>query len=195
MKKAIVFLAEGFEEVEAISPIDYLRRAEVDVTLCAVGKDGKITGAHGSPILCDVTQGDLIGFDFDAVILPGGMPGAANLAQSEVVKKALSAAASGDKIIAAICAAPIVVLMNEGLLKGKKFTCYPGMETMGEKFCGPNWAEKNFGANHCKDRVVCDKNLITACGPGAAEEFSLKIVETLCGKEKMAVVAFDAVMR
>lgn len=195
MKKAVVFLAEGFEEVEAISPIDYLRRAETEVTVCAVGNDAKITGAHGLSVLCDLTENELKNFDFDAVILPGGMPGALNLSQSEVVKKALAEADGKGKIIAAICAAPIVVLMNEGLLKGRKFTCYPGMEEMGEKFCGPNWNEKNSGASHCKNRVVHDGNLITACGPGAAEEFSMKLVEVLSGKDKMSAVASDAVMR
>ena len=168
MKKIIVFLAEGFEEIEAISIIDILRRADISVTSVSVGKDIKVKGAHDIQIEADMLFDDVDFANYDMVVLPGGMPGAKNLLEHEGVKVQLEAFAK-DKHIGAICAAPMV-LGNMGLLKGKRATCYPGFE--------PELIEANF----TNEPVTIDGNIITGKGPAFAMKFSLQIVETLVGK-------------
>ena len=170
MKKAVVVLAEGFEEIEAVTPVDVLRRAGVDVVIA--GLDGKIIrGSHGISIAADIKFTDAEGAD--ALILPGGLPGAENLAASDAVRNAICAVSKREGIVAAICASPAYVLAPTGILDGKKATCYPG--------CG-----KRFGSEvtFVDERVVQDGSVITSGGPGTALEFSLKIVEALAGKEK-----------
>lgn len=168
--KAIVVLAEGFEEIEAVAPIDVLRRAGVDVVIA--GLDGKIIkGAHGISIAADIEFSDAR--DADALILPGGLPGAENLAASEAVRNAICAMSKGGGVVAAICASPAYVLAPTGILNGKRAACYPGCE---ERF--------DADVTFVDDRVVRDGNVITSRGPGTAIEFSLKIVEALTGKEK-----------
>jgi 4-methyl-5(b-hydroxyethyl)-thiazole monophosphate biosynthesis len=160
-KKAVVLLAGGFEEVEAVTPIDYLRRAGIDVTSAAAGENLDVTGSHSIPVRADTGLAELVkqagglpGLcrDLDAVLLPGGLPGASNLAASPGVSALLEAMAREGKIIAAICASPAVVLAPLGLLRGKRFTCYPGME-QGLEGTGP-WSG---------DRVVIDGNIIMYC--------------------------------
>ncbi|MBB6480814.1 DJ-1 family glyoxalase III [Spirochaeta isovalerica] len=169
MKKVALFLAEGFEEVEAITPADFLRRSGVDVILAGVtGK--KVTGSHGIEITCDVEVSELTG-DLDGVIIPGGMPGASNIGSDMASMKIIQAALENGALVGAICAAPAVVLGLNGLIEGRHFTCYPGFET---SFSGAFFSE---------DRVVYDGNLITSRGPGTAAEFSLALIEYLCGKE------------
>lgn len=176
-KRAIVFLAEGFEEVEAVTPIDFLRRAGIEVITVAVGKDGKngkeraVVGSHGVPVVADSTAGDIAGLSYDAVVLPGGMPGSKNLAASGEVDAVVREAAAKGKLIAAICAAPAVVLAPTGVLAGKKFTCFPGME---HEVSGAVWQEKP---------VVVDGNLITSRGAGTAALFALAVIEYLLGRE------------
>ncbi len=169
-KTAVVILAEGFEEIEAIGPVDVLRRAGIRVTLAGVNsqtvKSSRNIGVHAESLLKDIK--DLP----DAVIVPGGMPGSANLAKSAEVKAFLTGMDSAKKIIAAICAAPATVLAPLGILNFKKATCYPGCE---EKF-----SDK---VSYLKDRVVVDGNLITSQGPGTALEFALAIVRELIGEE------------
>ena len=129
-KKVAVLLAEGFEEVEAVTPIDYLRRAGLDLVTVSTGKTKLVTGSHGIPLNADVLfsdPGDRDAAFWDAVILPGGMPGASNLAASAAVGKFLKDLAAAGKIVAAICASPAVVLAPLGLLAGRRFTCFPGM--------------------------------------------------------------------
>ena len=170
MKKVVLFLAEGFEEVEAITPADFLRRSGVDLILAGVtGKT--VTGAQGIKIECDVEVSQLSG-DWDGVVIPGGMPGASNIAKDEKTVKIISTAMDSGALVAAICAAPAVVLGSKGLIEGKKFTCYPGFETT---FSGSFFSE---------ERVVIDGNLITSRGPGTAAEFSETIVEYLYGKDQ-----------
>jgi protein deglycase len=167
MKKVVLFLAEGFEEVEAITPADFLRRSGVDLILAGVtGKS--VTGAHGINIECDVEVGQLSG-DLDGVVIPGGMPGAANIAADEKSMKIIGAALAGGALVGAICAAPAVVLGSNGLIDGRQFTCYPGFEN---SFSGADFSE---------ERVVVDGNLITSRGPGTAAEFSETLIEYLCG--------------
>ncbi len=170
-KKVLVILAEGFEEIEAVTPIDVLRRAGLEVTLAGVS--GKtITGAHGIKFQADITLDEYKGLP-DAIVLPGGLPGAKNLGESKKVAELVKRMNSQKKLVAAICAAPALVLAPAGVLEGKKATCYTGFE-------------KNFppSVSFSKDRVVVDGNIVTSCGPGSALEFALELVEQLAGKEK-----------
>ena len=168
MKKIIVFLAEGFEEIEAISIIDILRRAQISVTTVSVGKDKMVKGAHNIPVEADKLFDDVDFSNYNMLVLPGGMPGAKNLQDHAGVKKQLELFAE-DKLIGAICAAPMV-LGSMGLLKGKRATCYPGFE--------PELIE----ATITNEPVTVDGNIITGKGPAFAIKFSLQIVETLAGK-------------
>jgi 4-methyl-5(b-hydroxyethyl)-thiazole monophosphate biosynthesis len=176
-KKAVVFLAEGFEEVEAITPIDYLRRAGVEVTVAAAGRGEIVTGSHGIPVKADtalddlVNQGKAVPAAWDAVILPGGLPGADNLAASEALGSFVREMAAAGRLVCAICASPAVVLAPLGLLEGKKFTCYPGME---KKVSGARWSE---------DRVVADGGIITSRGAGTAGDFAAAIIGKLVSEE------------
>ena len=168
MKKVIVFLAEGFEEIEAISIIDILRRAEIAVTTVSIGKEKKIKGAHNILVEADKLFDDVKFTNYDMIVLPGGMPGAKNLNEHEGVKKQLKVFAE-NKYIGAICAAPMV-LGGMGLLKGKRATCYPGFE--------PELIE----ASVTHEPVTIDGNIITGKGPAFAISFSLQLIETLVGK-------------
>ena len=162
-----MFLANGFEEIEALCPLDLLRRARVEVTTVGIGGD-MIRGAHGITVQADIPEGLFADAAPEMVILPGGMPGTRNLDASPAVEAALNAVAANDGYLAAICAAPMV-LGKRGLLKGKRAICYPGFE----KFLD--------GARLSHHKVVRDGNVITAAGMGVAIEFGLEIVEMLCG--------------
>jgi len=181
--KAIVFLADGFEEIEALTPVDYLRRAGVKVTVAGLLKQ-EITGAHGIKVKADeVLSETLLNEKFDAMIIPGGMPGSTNLAASSLVEKFLKDAQGRGALIAAICAAPVVVLAKAGLLKNRRYTCYPSMENDLEKFAGKDYKALTEGSSHTEERVVTDGNIVTSRGPGVAEEFALVLVEKLAGKK------------
>jgi 4-methyl-5(b-hydroxyethyl)-thiazole monophosphate biosynthesis len=176
-KKAIIFLAEGFEEVEAVTPIDYLRRAGVEVTIAALGGGEIVTGSHGIPVKADVSlaglvkQGKAVPASWDAVVLPGGLPGANNLAASAETGSFIRAMAAAGKWVCAICASPALVLAPLGVLAGRKFTCYPGME---KTVSGARWSE---------DRVVIDGNIITSRGAGTAGYFAAAIIGKLVSEE------------
>ena len=165
-----IFLANGFEEIEALCVLDLLRRAGVEVK--TIGIDNKIvTGSHKIPVVSDIEDVMLTGFeDFDMIILPGGLPGANNLDESPVVDKFINRAVDEDKYIGAICAAPFI-LGKRGILNGKKATCYPGFEN------------ELIGAEVVNDGCVRDGKVITAQAMGKSHDFALEIVETLCGKE------------
>lgn len=164
-----MFLATGFEEVEALCPLDIMRRAGLSVTTVGIGGN-EITGAHGITVKADVTDDEFSGQDIDMVFLPGGMPGTLNLANSKTVTEAIDRAYKNNKYIAAICAAPSI-LGDKGMLVGKEAICYPGFE------------DRLIGATISSRRVVRDGNIITAAGMGIAVEFGLAIVEMLCGKQ------------
>lgn len=166
-----VFLANGFEEIEGLTVVDFLRRAELDV--CTVGIGGKlITGAHNIPVFCDLDESEVrLDDELRAVVLPGGMPGTLNLEKSETVKKAVNYCADNDRFVCAICAAPSI-LGHMGLLKGKKACCFPGFENELE------------GAAVGSDYVCCDGKFITAKGMGAAIDFSEKITACLINENK-----------
>ncbi len=172
MKKIAMLFASGFEEVEALMTADLLRRAEVDVILTSINGDQRVTGAHGFELTMDRGIQDLNRSELAGVILPGGMPGTNYLAESSEVSSVLEELSAAGKILAAICAAP-TVLGKYGYLKGKKATCYPGME------------EGLTGAKVITDqKVVKDGNVITSRGVGTAMEFGLALVEELVSKER-----------
>lgn len=165
-----MFLAEGFEEIEALCPLDLMRRAGLPVTTVGIGGI-EITGAHGITVRSDIADKDFKDESPDLVFLPGGMPGTLNLAKSSAVMTAIQAAKTSDAYIAAICAAPSI-LGDMGLLEGKEAVCYPGFE------------DRLTGAHLSKKRVVLDGKILTAAGMGVALDMGLAIVEILCGKEK-----------
>jgi len=169
MKKVNVYLADGFEEIEAITIIDILRRGDVNVQMISIKKDLIVVGAHGIPVRADKTLSEME-VDADGHVLPGGMPGTENLFHEENLKKVLSKAFAEGKLLGAICAAPSA-LGRWGLLEGKKATCYPGFEEM------------LIGASLKNDSVVKDGNIFTSKGPGTAMEFGLALVEELVNRE------------
>lgn len=166
-----MFLAEGFEEIEALCPLDLLRRAGVDIKTVAVGEGDIVTGSHGISVKADMNERDLSDEKPQMVILPGGLPGATNLEASQVVAKAIEDALASDAYVCAICAAPYI-LGKRGYLRGKKAICYPGFE------------KHLDGATISDKKVVCDGKIITGAGMGVALEFGLELVSVLCGKEK-----------
>lgn len=169
-------LAEGFEEVEALTTVDLLRRADIDVTMVSVTGSLKVTGSHNIAIMADrlIEETDLQ--ESDIIILPGGMPGTLNLQNHEAVSKAILDFAQEQKWIAAICAAP-KILGSLGILEGKHATCYPGYES------------ELTGATLQEDSVVQDKRIITSRGLGTAIPFSLKLIEVLAGKDTAKKIA------
>ena len=167
-----MFLAEGFEEIEALAPLDLLRRAGVEVTTVGIGGD-KITGSHGITVKADVKDKKVKLENIDMVILPGGMPGTKNLDASKTVHTAIDLAKEQGAYIAAICAAPMI-LGKRGDLKDKDAVCYPGFE---EYLEGAKLHERG-----CK--IAVDGKIITARGMGVAVDFGLALVEALCGKDK-----------
>jgi 4-methyl-5(b-hydroxyethyl)-thiazole monophosphate biosynthesis len=186
-KKAVIFLADGFEEVEAVAPIDFLRRAGVEVVVVSLNDNGVSTGSHRLPLVADVTLANFAkGFDadeWDAVLLPGGMPGASNLAASGTIGAMLKTLAEKGAFIAAICAAPVVVLYPLGLLAGRRFTCYPGFE---KTVTGAQWSE---------DGVVIDGNFITSRGAGTASVWAMAIIERLLGEDTARKIADSVLIR
>lgn len=165
-----VFLADGFEEIEALTQVDYLRRAGIDVK--TVGVTGTtVTGAHGISVVCDIPEGSTVLDDsLEMIVLPGGIPGVPNLSKSEFVIDALEYMYKNDKYIAAICAAPTLVA-KYGYLEGKNAVCYPSMEN------------ELFGANCVDASVVRDGKIITARAAGASEEFAFELIRALRSKE------------
>ena len=162
-----LFLANGFEEIEALCPLDLLRRAKVDVTTVGIGTDC-VTGSHGITVHADIPDTCFRDSTPEMVILPGGMPGTTHLDASPVVDAALKAAVRNNAYVAAICAAPMI-LGKRGLLRGLKATCFPGFEGDLE------------GAVEIGGSVVRDGRIITARGMGVAQEFGLELVRVLRG--------------
>ena len=165
-----VFLAEGFEEIEALTPVDILRRGKVDVKTVGIG--GKtIVSSHGIPVTADITTDELSELDTaEAVILPGGMPGTLNLEKNETVINAVKYCYENNRLIGAICAAPSI-LGHLGILKGKRATAFPGFEKALE------------GADFRNDFVSHDGMIITARGMGVSVDFALELLSVLKGEE------------
>ena len=174
-----VFLAEGFEEVEALTPVDLLRRSGKDVKLVGVG-GSVIKGSHGIAVQTDITTGEMVlGGELEMIVLPGGMPGTLNLERSEAVQTAIDFCADRELPIGAICAAPSI-LGHKGLLQGREAIAFPGFE------------EQLAGATISKHSVVQDGNFITAQGAGAAVAFGLKLCAVFVGDAKAKALA-DAI--
>lgn len=164
-KKAKIFLAEGFEETEALVTGNLLGRAGVSVELVAIGSELAVRSSRGITVMADSTLADGLG-DYDLLILPGGMPGASNLNECAPLRAELTKAYESGKLVAAICAAPLV-FGSLGILNGRRATCYPGFE------------EQLTGATATGELVVVDGNVITGKGPAAATPFGLKLAELL----------------
>jgi 4-methyl-5(b-hydroxyethyl)-thiazole monophosphate biosynthesis len=173
-KKVFLFLADGFEEVEALTPVDYLRRAGIDVKTVSISENRTVTSARGVHVLADLLIADIAdaGGSMDGLILPGGMPGAANLAASTQLDSLLTNANTGGKLLCAICAAPFVVLSAHNALLGRRWTSYSEPE--------PGNANRQ---TWLPDAIVTDGNLITGRAAGAAAKWSLVIIEKLLGAE------------
>jgi len=166
MKKVALFLADGFEEIEALTPVDVLRRANIEVTTISISTTTHVTGAHQINVIADTTFDQPDYSTFDAIILPGGMPGTNHLKAHQELNKLLVRHAKEGKLIGAICAAPLI-LGELNLLQTKNVVCYPGFE------------KHLKGANILNETIAKDKNLVTANGAGAAMLFALNLVEEL----------------
>lgn len=176
--KVAVFLAEGFEEVEALTPVDLLQRCGAEVTL--VGVTGKVvTGRSGISVVADCEMDGFSADDADMVFLPGGMPGTKNLYETPAVCEVVKKAVASDRYVAAICAAPSIILGGLGVLEGKKATCYPGME------------DGMVGAEAVAAPYVVDGKIITGRGAGAALDFGLALCEALYGHARASELAVD----
>ncbi len=170
MKIVYELLAEGFEEIEAMAPVDLLRRAGVEVRTVAIGKERLVQGARGISVMADLLPQELDESAMAMLLLPGGYPGYENLGKSEWVCALLKSAVAKEIPIAAICGAPSV-LGDLGLLKGHKATCYPGME-------------ETLGCTALDDAVVEDGLFITSRGAGTSIEFGLALVARLVSEKK-----------
>lgn len=183
MKKAAVFFADGFEDIEALSPVDYLRRAGIEVTTVAVPsetmKDEKIvTSSHNVSMIMDTTLDEYLEECKkelpDCVVCPGGSVGAENLSLSNVLLDHLEKCFDSGKIVAALCASPAVVLGKTKVLDGRNWTCYPGMQTEGNEYYLEKYSNQVF---------ITDGNVVTGRGPGASEQFAMELVRILAGEE------------
>ena len=179
MKKVYVFLADGFEDVEALIPIDVLRRGGIDVTTVSITDFPLVQSAHGVNIEADVMFEQCDFSDADLLFLPGGMPGATNLFDHKGVCKAIVDQHVAGKKVAAICASPAVILAPLGILEGKRATCYPGMEG----------ALPEGGATYTGDLFTVDGNVTTGEGPAAAFPFAYELLAQLANKQTADQIA------
>ncbi len=175
-KRVLVPIADGSEDIESIATVDVLRRAGAEVTVASVA-DPQITASRGTRITADALISECVTLTYDCIALPGGMPGAEHLRDSEPLIALLQRQKQSGRLIAAICAAPAVVLKHHGLLDNVKATCHPSFHNR----LDPNQLSRN--------RVVVDGNIITSQGAGTAVEFALTIVEHLIGPAKRKEVA------
>jgi 4-methyl-5(b-hydroxyethyl)-thiazole monophosphate biosynthesis len=174
MKKVLVTLAPGFEEIETITVVDILRRAGARVTLAAT-EEGPIEGSRRVSVLSDTLIDQVDDKEFDLVILPGGQPGTTNLQNNSKVKAIIQNMHQSGKQIAAICAAP-TVLQSAGILQSTAVTSHPSVK------------DQLTGIDYSEERVVVDGNIVTSRSPGTALEFALKLVEILFGRDRMDTV-------
>lgn len=183
MITAAVFFADGFEDIEALSPVDYLRRANINVI--TVGVKGKsfndtliVTSSHNVPMIMDMTLETYLktyaNATPDCVVCPGGSLGADNLAATPELLSHLEKAYADGKLVSALCASPAVVLGKTNILSGKKWTCYPEMETE---------AKPEYLSGYSNEVFITDDNLVTGRGPGASEQFAMELVRILAGQE------------
>lgn len=182
MSKIAVFLAPGFEEIEALTSVDYLRRAGQEVVTVAVPAEGKksaertVVASHGISVVADAVLEDFASeCDLalpDAVFFPGGMPGASNLAANAFLRSLVGDMEKAGKLVATMCASPAVFLSRTGILEGRKWTCYPGMDE-----------GINQGTHVAGVPFVLDRQLLTGRGPGTAEQFAMEFVRVMAGAD------------
>ncbi len=176
-KRILVPLAEGFETIEALAVVDVFRRAGITVDMAAVGDSLQVTSSHRVRVTADLLLAQCVERTYDLIVLPGGIPGAENLQQSEVLAALLDRQRRDGRLYGAICAAPALVLERQGLLAGKKATCHPG-------FVGHLADQSSSG-----ERVVCDGNCVTARGAGVSVDFALELLGRVAGEEVRRAVA------
>ena len=182
MKRLGVFLADGCEEIEALTVVDIARRMGIEVAMISVSGKKEVTGSHEITFYTDIPA-EYMDYDrIDGIVLPGGMPGTLNLGASEIVQKVIGDFKKQNKLVAAICAAPSV-LGEAHLLEGKKATCYPGFE------------DKLLGAKVSEEDVVVDGNIITSRGMGTAIPFALEVAKYLTNDEKIAELSRNIVWK
>ncbi|KGN83499.1 DJ-1 family glyoxalase III [Porphyromonas sp. COT-290 OH860] len=179
-KNVYVFLAEGFEEIEAVATIDLLRRAGIATITVAVGNSLEVSGAHHITLRADKPLDEVDLSNADALVLPGGLPGVDNLNASEVLRSTLRQMYDSGRLVAAICAAPMI-LGQLGILNGKRATCYPSFEN------------HLTGYKASEQKVITDGHVITACSAGVAIDFGLEIIKYLLGEQEAQLVA-DAII-
>ena len=169
-KRALIAVADGIEDLECVTLIDVLRRAEVEVLVASVEERRMITCARGTRLTADALLVDVLAQDFDLIVLPGGLPGAQRLADFEPLAERVRKQAKAGDLFAAICAAPALALQNYGVLRQRRMTCYPAL------------SERLSGCTFVDEAVVVDGNCITSQGPGTALAFALTLVEHLVGR-------------
>lgn len=179
-----VFLAPGFEEIEALATVDAMRRAGMKVVEVAVADTKNVTGATGQTVVADSLITEIDPTDAEWIIIPGGQPGADNLHASPKVNEIIKNQFDRDGRIAAICAGPAVVVAPTSILKGKKATCYPGLGNMIE----------SEGGTYVKESVVVDGNIITSEGPGTTLKFAKAIICASEGEQKASEVLASMLM-
>lgn len=184
MAKVLIPLAEGCEELEAVTLIDVLRRAEINVITASLTENQQITASRGVRLVADTTLAQVMSDEFDMLVLPGGQPGTNNLDADPRIHTLIKRLHHEDKWIGAICAAPIV-LAHAGLLDGRKVSCYPGVLEPAK------WPEIQFS----NDAVFCDNKFITSRGPGTAMAFALMIIEKLMDEATRNQVEAGLVIR
>jgi len=171
-KKVLVPIANGTEEIEAVSIIDTLRRSGAEVTVASVEATLMVTASRGTKLVADISIAECADEIYDCIAIPGGMPGAEHLRDCEILTALLHALRDAGRLYSAICAAPVVVLQHHGLLAGRTATCHP------------SFVSQIVNPVHVEKRVVVDGNCITSRGPGTAIEFALALIEVLYGAEK-----------
>lgn len=183
--KSYIFLADGFEEVEALATLDIMRRAAMDVELASVNPTAEVVGAHGLKVTADTLVSDIdLTLEVEWLVCPGGMPGASNLVANAKVRDMLMQHNEAGGRIAAICASPAVVLAPLGILRGQKATCYPGMRP-----------DDPTSALWTDDMVVESNNVVTGRGPAASADFALAIVAQSRGAAVAQQVAEGMLLR
>lgn len=182
MKKVLLLLAEGFEEIEALTVVDYLRRMDIIVDTCSINGKRRVTGAHRITIEADKDIDKINPVkNYDVLVIPGGLPGATNLRDDDRVIELVKEFNKQEKLLAAICAGPIV-LQRAGIITGKKVTSYPGFNN-------------DLKESEYKDElVVQDGNIITARGPAVAVYFAIKLVENLLDEERVGELKNDILL-